>query len=82
MATNLIGVNVYQINQNNIIPLAFAGNNPVYIPSTGIVVNPVQTSDTNPLPNGVYVYSQIIMPNGALYYTGLTASAVKDLANA
>ncbi len=82
MATNLIPVNVYQINQNQIIPISFAAYNPIYVPATAIVVNPVPTSDTNPLDNGVYVYSKIIMPNGALYYSGLTAAQVATLANA
>jgi len=82
MATNLIAVNVYKINQNQVIPIATSAYNPIYIPSTGIVVSSVPTGETNPLPTGVYVYSQIQMPNGALFYSGLTAAQVQTLANA
>ena len=83
MATILIPINVYQINQNAPIAISTAAYNPTYISPSGIVVNTVGLSDTNPLRGtGVYVYSQIIMPSGTLYYSGLTAAAVASLANA
>ncbi len=83
MATNLIAINVYKINQTQVIPVSQAAYNPIYIaPAQIIAVTPVPTGNTNPLPTGVYVYSQIQMSSGVLYYSGITAASVQTLANA
>jgi hypothetical protein len=80
MATNVVAVNVYQINQKAPIPLNQVTK--IGFPTQGILIRDTSNSPTKHLSTGVYVYSAIQTVNNDLYYSEKTQSALIALFNA
>lgn len=80
MATNLVALNVYQINQK----VGFESNasQRIAFPTQGLLVRDTSGSPARSLSTGYNVYSALEMPNGAQYYVTETASAIVSLFNA
>lgn len=78
MATNLVKLNVYQINQlaPMATPQAFC------FPSQGVIVRDVTNSQTGTLSTGVRVYSALEIANGSQYYVVETPAQLVSLFNA
>lgn len=86
MASNVFGVNVYQINQR-----VFPRDSPqkIYFPTTGCLIYDVSASPTRSLSSGYNVYGmlRIAAPAAANsfgdeYYCAETAAQLATLANA
>lgn len=77
MATNLVKLNVYQINQN--APLATP--QAICFPSQGVLVRDVTNSPTGTLSTGVRVYSALQTANGSQYYVVETPTQIVTLFN-
>lgn len=86
MATNVVSLNVYQINQNVMArdaPLRYA------FPSQGCLLQDVSASPTRSLSSGYNVYGAIIIPSsaaansaGTIYYVPETLAQLVTLFNA
>lgn len=78
MATNLVTLNVYQINQQ--APLATPQS--IAFPTQGVLVRSCANSETGTLSTGVRVYSSLQLPNGSQYYVVETVAQVVSAFNA
>ncbi len=78
--TNVVGFNVYQINQRSPIPLGEVAM--IGFPANGVVVADITNSPTRYLSTGVNVYARITTPSGDLYYVAETYSQVLSAFNA
>lgn len=81
MATNLVPLNVYQINQR---PINVGGvkSKRIAFPTQGFLVEDCTGSPTRDLDTGFNVYSSLQAPNGTLYYVTETQSQITSLFNA
>lgn len=77
MATNVVQVNVYQINQT-----ALASTQAFAFPSQGVLIRDCINSPTRSLSTGVNVYSAIQIATGDLYYCQQTIAQLVTLFNA
>lgn len=77
MATNVVSVNVYQINQKP--PLSAAQT--LAFPATGCLLRDTSASPTRSLSTGVNVYSAIQLADGTLYYCQQTLAQLVTLFN-
>lgn len=79
MATNLVNLCVYQINQkvgvNGTTADFFA------FPTQGFLIQNVLNSPTRSLPTGYNVYSALQSPTGTLYYVRETVSQIVSAFN-
>lgn len=88
MATNVVAVNVYQINQGPAIPLAQVSK--IAFPTQGCLLKDVSASPTQLLSTGVRVYGEIQVTGAfspsnnvsALFYTKETLAQLVTLFNA
>ena len=80
MATNVVPVWVYKINQKPGIPLASVTR--MAFPAAGTVLVDCFDSPTRALETGVSVYSAVKDAKGNLYYSTKTIQALVDLFNA
>ena len=80
MPTNLVSLNVYQINQK--VGVGTAISQRIAFPTQGVLVRDTSGSTTRSLSTGYNVYSALEMPNGAQFYVQETISAVISLMNA
>lgn len=80
MATNLVPVNVYQINQGPPIPLVNVS--PIAFPTQGCLVTDCTNSPTRALSTGVSVYSAIVTPSGDKFYSERTQASIITAFNA
>lgn len=80
MATNLVALNVYQINQK--VGVGTAISDRIAFPTQGVLVRDITDSPTRSLSTGYNVYSALEMPNGSQFYVRETQSAVISLFNA
>jgi hypothetical protein len=83
MATNLVQLDVYQINQSLVTPDS-SGNKSVAIafPSQGVLVRDCITSPTRSLSSGVSVYSAVQIASGDLFFVRQTIAQLVTLFNA
>lgn len=81
MATNLVTLNVYQINQKPFM-VGGAVSQRMAFPTQGFIVQDTTGSATRSLPTGYNVYSALQGPTGALYYVTETQSQIVSLFNA
>jgi hypothetical protein len=81
MATNLVALNVYQINSS---PVNVGGvlSKRIAFPTQGVLVQDCSTSPARSLSTGFNVYSTLQTPNGTLFYVTETTSAIVTLFNA
>lgn len=86
MATNLVPLNVYQINQT---PIALNQVTQIAFPSQGCLVRDCSGSPDRALSTGVSVYTAIQMPvtfsstgTSTLFYTDKTLAQIITLFNA
>jgi len=79
MATNLVNLCVYQINQK----IGFNGQTADFLafPTQGFLVQNTINSPTRSLTTGYNVYSALQSPNGTLYYVRETISQVVSAFN-
>lgn len=80
MATNLVALNVYQINQT--VGFGSASSQRIAFPTAGVLVRDTSGSPTRSLSTGFNVYSALQLPNGSQYYVTETQSAIVSLFNA
>jgi hypothetical protein len=80
MATNVVPLIPYQINQRAPIPLA--QTTVIAFPSQGVLLRDTSNSSTRSLSTGVNVYSAVQTADGTLYYVSNTASSLVTLFNA
>ena len=78
MSTNLVKLNVYQINQQ--APLATP--QAICFPTQNVLVRDVTNSPTGTLSTGVRVYSALQIANGSQYYVVETPTQIVTLFNA
>jgi hypothetical protein len=78
MATNLVQLNVYQINQQ--APLATP--QAICFPTQNVLVRDVTNSPAGTLSTGVRVYSALQVADGSQYYVIEAPSALVTLFNA
>jgi len=86
MASNVFGVNVYQINQR---VLDRDSPQKIYFPTTGVLIYDVSNSPTRSLSSGYNVYGMLRLPSAAaansfgdVFYCAETAAQLATLANA
>lgn len=87
MATNVVSLSVYQINQGP--PIALTDVVPIAFPSQGCILRSCQNSATRDLGNGISVYGVIQTPitwsstgTSTLYYVQQTLAQLVTLFNA
>jgi len=80
MATNLVALNVYQINQR--VGVGTANSQRLAFPTQGVIVRDVSGSPERSLSTGYNVYSALQIADGTLYYVTETQSALVTLFNA
>jgi hypothetical protein len=80
MATNLVNLSVYQINQK----VGVGGLTAQFFafPTQGFLIQDTTNSPTRSLATGYNVYSCLQSPSGTLYYVRETASQIVTLFNA
>lgn len=86
MASNVFGVNVYQINAR---VLDRDSPQKIYFPTTGVIIFDCTNSPARSLSSGYNVYGMILVPStgaanssGDKYYTAETGAQLATLANA
>lgn len=78
---NVFSVNVYQINQNNVLPRDQSVR--LGFPGTGVLIRSCIDSTARSLSSGYNVYGVIqLIATGDLYYTAETQAQLITLANA
>lgn len=80
MATNLVPLNVYQINSTP--GIGSDASIRIAFPTQGYLVRDCIGSSTRSLSTGYNVYAALQAPDGTLYYVRETQSAVITLWNA
>lgn len=80
MATNLVALNVYQINQK--VGFGTTSSQRIAFPTQGIIVRDTSGSPTRSLSTGVNVYSALELPNGSQYYVTESQATIVSLFNA
>lgn len=78
MATNVVQVDVYLINQQAPLTAAQA----IAFPSEGVLLRDTSASPTRSLSTGVSVYSAIQIASGDLFYCRQTIAQLVTLFNA
>lgn len=79
MATNLVSLSAYQINQK-VIPLTDVTQ--YAFPTQGCIVTSCFNSPQRDLGNGISVYAGILAPDGKMYYVQQTVAQIITLWNA
>ena len=74
MATNLVALNVYQINSK--VGVGTAISQRLAFPTQGVLVRDTIDSSNRSLSTGFNVYSALQLPDGTLYYVRETAAQV------
>jgi hypothetical protein len=78
---NVFSVNVYQINQTNVLPRDAPQR--IGFPSTGVLIRSCIDSPTRSLSSGYNVYGVIqLLATGDQYYTAETQAQLITLSNA
>jgi len=80
MATNLVALNVYQINSK--VGVGTAISQRFAFPTQNVLVRDTIDSSTRDLSTGYNVYSALQTPDGTLYYVRETQSQVITAFNA
>jgi hypothetical protein len=81
MATNLVALNVYQINQKPVSNGSSASQR-IAFPTQGLIVRDTSGSETRSLSTGYNVYSALELPNGAQFYVTETVAQIVSAFNA
>lgn len=81
MATNLVALNVYQINQK-VVSNGTASSQRIAFPTQGVLLRDTTNSPARDLSTNVNVYTALELPNGAQFYVQETISQVISLFNA
>lgn len=81
MPTNLVALNVYQINQK-VVSNGTANSQRIAFPTQGLLLRDTTNSPARSLSTGVNVYTALELPNGAQFYVTETVSQVVSLFNA